>query len=230
MTAPVTMTTREHLLWLARFWRPHVVFACVLLLWTVRPSAVAVAFPLVWRLVVDGPGPLPAGEALSGADLRTFTLLLAAIAVGRVIVGLYPAFRAWMNFNIERAVRLRVFESILHKDHTFQGRFGTGDIVTRLTDDITDYPRVAWFGCSGIFRFLDSASRVVFCLGAMLLWCDVRLALLAMIPVPVMLWVFYLARHHLAATYNEQQEAVSRTNDLLESALSGIRHEGRRLR
>jgi ATP-binding cassette subfamily B protein len=142
--------------------------------------------------------------------------------VGRILAGFYPGLRAWMNNILEKAVRERVFASILEKDHVFFGRFRTGDLVTRLTDDVHDYPRIAWFGCSGLFRFLDSASKFVFCVTAMLL-LDAQLALLAMAPVPVMLYVFYLARRELGATYERQQAAVSATNDLLESALSGIR-------
>lgn len=221
MSAPVTMTTREHLAWLAAYWRPHRVFAVVLVLFTLLSSAVAVAYPLAWKFVIEGLESLPAGDSLATTELGRFAAILAAVALGRIIAGLYPAFRAWMNLNIEKAVRGRVFVSILAKDHTFFGRFRTGDLVTRLTDDITEYPRIAWFGCSGIFRFLDSSARVFFCVGAMLLYCDARLALLAMIPVPVMLWVFYLARQELAVTYRAQQMAG--TNDTIEAAFSGVR-------
>ena len=86
-----------------------------------------------------------------------------------------------------------------------------------------EYPRIAWFSCSGCFRFLDSSARVFFCVGAMVFYCDARLALLSMIPVPLMLWVFYLARKELATTYGAQQIAVSRTNDTLGTAFSGVR-------
>ena len=222
MTA-VTMTTREHLAWLAEYWRPHGAFAGLLVLWTLLSSAVAVAYPLVWKVVIEGLEALPQGASLTDADLGRFAAILAVIALGRVVAGLYPAFRAWMNLNIEKAVRGRVFASILAKDHTFFGRFRTGDLVTRLTDDITEYQRIAWFGCSGVFRFLDSSARVFFCVGAMLVFCDARLALLSMVPVPAMLWVFYLARKELAATSSAQQVAISRTNDTLEAALTGIR-------
>ncbi|MGE0393509.1 MAG: ABC transporter ATP-binding protein [Vicinamibacterales bacterium] len=223
MTPPFAMTTREHLAWLAEYWRPHRLFAAGLVLFTLVSVTVAVSYPLAWKLVIDRIGALPVGKSLPQAELWRLVALLGAIALGRVVAGFYPAFRAWMNLNIEMAVRARVFGSILVKDHTFFGRFRTGDLVTRLTEDITDYPRTAWFSCSGVFRFLDSSARVVFCVGAMVVYCDARLALLAMLPVPLMLWVFYLARKELAATYRAQQEAVSRTNDTLESAFSGVR-------
>ena len=222
-SSTVHMTTRESLAWLAALWRPHRGFAVLLVLMTLLTSAVAVAVPLAWRLVIDGLGSLPPGGRLGDAELRYFAAVLAAIAVGRIVAGFYPSFRSCMNLAIEKAVRERVFASILAKDHTFFGRFRTGDLVTRLTEDITDYPRISWFACSGVFRFVDSFSRVFFCVGAMFLYCDVQLALLSMIPVPIMLWVFYLARKELGATYQRQQAAVSRTNDALEAALSGIR-------
>jgi ATP-binding cassette subfamily B protein len=219
----VTLTTREHLRWIQQYWRGHGRFAAVLVLWTVMSSAVAVSFPLLWKMVLDRLELLPPAAPLPSADLTRFAVLLGVIALSRIVVGFYPALRMWMNLEIEKAVRGRVFASILAKDHTFFSRFRTGDLTTRLTDDITEYPRIAWFSCSGIFRFVDSASRVAFCFAAMLIYCDARLAVLAMLPVPLMLGVFYLARRELSATYEAQQAAVSRTNDTLEAALSGIR-------
>ncbi len=217
------MTAREHLAWLLAYWRPHRLFALLLLFMTLMSTAVAVAFPLVWGVVIDGLHALPRGGRLGDADLGRYAAILGAIALGRFVAGLYPGLRALMNMTIEKAVRERVFSSILDKDHTFFGRFRTGDLVTRLTDDIADYPRIAWFTCSGLFRFLDSISRVLFCVGAMFLTCDASLALLSLIPVPLMLWVFYLARRELGTTYERQQAAVSRTNDTLEAALAGIK-------
>ncbi len=218
----VTMTTREHAAWLAAYWRPHRRFLIFLFLFTLVSSAVAIAYPLVFRKVIDGVYSVL--ETKRPEDTRLFRLIgvLALIALGRLVAGFYPGFRAWMNLKLERGVRERVFGSILEKDYTFFGKFRTGDLVTRLTDDIAEYPRISWFGCSGIFRFVDSLSKFVFCVAAML-FLDTKLALLAMIPVPFMLYVFYMARQELGATYKKQQEAVSRTNNTIEAAFSGIR-------
>jgi ATP-binding cassette subfamily B protein len=216
VTAPAA-TARERLAWLYAFWRPHWRFALGLLLFTLLSSALAITYPLMFREAIDA---IEDGTLVE--RILSIEGLFALILLGRLVVGFYPGFRAWMNNIIEKAVRERVFGSILEKDHTFFGRFRTGDLVTRLTDDIADYPRIAWFGCSGLFRFFESASKFVFVVAAMLL-LDWQLALMAMAPVPVMLWVFYLARRELGSTYERQQEAVSETNDVIESAYSGIR-------
>jgi len=218
MSPTATLTARGRLAWLAAYWKPHRRFAVGLVCLTLVTSTIAIVYPLVFRAVVDR---ARSGE-LQGAGLGRIELVLLLIALGRLLAGFYPGFRAWMNLIIEKAVRERLFGAVLKKDYTFFGKHRTGDLVTRLTDDIAEYPRIAWFACSGIFRFLDSLAAFSFCVAAMLL-LDMRLALLAMAPVPVMLYVFYLARRELGSTYQKQQEAVSRTNNLIEAVFSGIR-------
>jgi ATP-binding cassette, subfamily B, multidrug efflux pump len=226
MSAPaapaVSMTTREHIAWLAEYWKPHRRFLIFLFLFTLVSSAVAIAYPLVFRKVIDGVYTVLETAKPENAQLYRLIGILGLIAAGRLVAGFYPAFRAWMNLKLEKAIRGRVFGSILQKDYTFFGKFRTGDLVTRLTDDIAEYPRISWFSCSGIFRFVDSFSKFIFCVAAML-FLNAKLALLAMIPVPFMLYVFYMARQELGTTYKKQQEAVSKTNDTIEAAFSGVR-------
>lgn len=216
------MNRREHIAWLAAFWRPHRRFLVFLFFFTLVSSAVAIAYPLVFKRVIDGVYRSISAAHPGSEELTKLLGILALIALGRFIAGFYPAFRAWMNLKLEKDVREKVFGSLLEKDYTFFGKFRTGDVVTRLTDDIADYPRIAWFGCSGIFRFIDSSSKFLFCIGAMLM-LDWRLALLSMIPIPIMIFVVYRAQRALSTTYKRQQEAVSRTNSQIESAFSGIR-------
>jgi ATP-binding cassette subfamily B multidrug efflux pump len=222
MSTAARMTTWQHLTWLLAYWRPHWRFLFFLFFFTLVSSAVTVAYPFVIGLVVDGVDAWLEGTSQSSAQLYRLLGVLGLIAFGRFIAGFYPGFRAWMNLHLEKGIRERVFGSVLEKDYTFFGKFRTGDLVTRLTDDIAEYPRIAWFGCSGIFRFVDSLSKVVFCV-AMMLYLDARLALLAISPVPVMLYVFYRARRELSTTYEKQQQMVSQTNNTIEAAFSGIR-------
>jgi ATP-binding cassette subfamily B protein len=215
VTDPVRLSTAGHLRWLLGFWRAQRGFLALLLFFTLVSSAVAVSYPLVLRDVIDSIG----GPA---THLDRVLLILGLIAFGRFVAGFYPGFRAWVNLRIENAVREKVFASVLSKDHTFFERFRTGDLVTRLTDDIGEYPRIAWWACSGVFRFLDSSAIFVFCV-LMMLRLAPELALYAMAPVPITLWIFYLARKALGSTYRRQQELTSRTNNTIEAALAGIR-------
>ncbi len=109
----------------------------------------------------------------------------------------------------------------MKKDYHFNNTFRTGDVVTRLTDDIGEWPKVAWFACSGIFRAVESSSKLLFCLVAMLVMSG-RLTILSVAPLPIMMWIFYTLRHRMRYYMEESQKSVSKTNDLLESAFTGI--------
>lgn len=215
------LSFREHVRWIWRYWRPHRLVLVFLALFTLVSTAVTVAYPLVFRAVIDRvSGILQSGEADS--EIRTVMLILAAILVGHFISRLYPATRAMMNARLERDIRDKVFARLMTKDYHFGNAFRTGDVVTRLTDDIAEFPKIAWFSCSGIFRAVESASKLLFCLIAMLMLSG-RLTVLSVLPLPVMMWLFYTLRHRMRHYMEESQRAVSRTNNLLESAFSGIR-------
>lgn len=203
--------------WLAPYWRGRWGTLAILLGFTACSTSVHIVYPLVFRSVIDRVQGASAPGALTG-----LLAALGAVALGRVAASFYPAMRAWVNLLLGNAMRERTFATILEKDHAFRVRYRTGDVVTRLTEDIDDYPRCAWFSCSGLFRFLDSASILAFCLVAMA-GLDLRLTALALASLPPMLAVYYRLRRRVTDGYVRQQEAISRTNDLLEATFSGIR-------
>jgi ATP-binding cassette subfamily B protein len=214
------LSFREHVQWLWRYWRPHRSILVALAFFTFMSTAVAVAYPLVFRWVLDRvSGIFEAGPA---AVVGPVMLVLAAIMVGNFIARLYPAARAMMNARLERDIRDDVFAEIMKKDYRFHHRFLTGDVVTRLTDDLSEFPKVAWFGCSGIFRAVESGSRLVFCIVAMVVMSP-KLTALSVVPLPIMMWIFYTLRHRMHHYMEASQRSVSKTNNLLESAFTGIR-------
>jgi ABC-type multidrug transport system fused ATPase/permease subunit len=212
------------LAWIWSYWRPHRGFLVFLFIFTLVSSAVTVAYPMVFKLVLDhlAKAAKETGGKIPEAAVRRVLLFLGAIALGRFVAGFYPSFRAWMNLKIDVDVREAVFRRILQKDFRFFHRFATGDLTTRLMDDISEYPKIAWFSCSGIFRAVDAASRLVFCVAAMLL-LNWRLTLLSLVPLPVMMYVIYRVRARLTEAGEAQQKAISTTNEMLEKTFSGIR-------
>lgn len=208
---------RERVLWIWRVWEGQRWFLPLLIAFTFVSSGVAIAYPLVFRHVLD----TLAASGNQPPIARTLGIL-GVIAFGRFLAGFYPAFRAWVNLRIDTAVRTQVFASIQEKDHTFFNRFRTGDLVTRLMDDIAEYPKLAWFSCSGLFRALESASKLVFCVVVMF-WLSAKLSLISILPLPIMLWIIYRLRSQLRDAYQAQQQSISETNDSLESAFTGIR-------
>jgi ATP-binding cassette subfamily B protein len=213
-----------HLRWIREFWQPHLNWLWVLVALTLLSSGVALAFPLLYKYVIDIIVAAVASDDQSVAeDLKWKAIwLFVILGVGRSLTHLYPGFRAMINLKIGMDVREHYFSIILEKGHRFFNKFRTGDLVTRLTDDVEAFPKIAWFACSGYFRALESASKFLFCIGFML-YLNWKITLLSMIPVPIMLTVFYFVRMALTKASFEVQESISSTNERLEAAFSGVR-------
>lgn len=210
---------RKYIKWILQFWKPHKFHIAILVLFTLISTAVALSFPLVFKYLLDN-----VHQVLGTPDSPVFTkllLVLGALGLARFVAGLYPGARAWLNSKIGLDIRDRVFGNLLEKEHSFFNRFRPGDITTRLTDDIVDYPRIAWFSCSAIFRAFESSSRLVFCLGVML-FMSWELTLLSLIPLPIMLFIFYRVEHRLGIRIEQSRKNTSHTNDLLDSTFAGV--------
>ncbi len=209
----------EYLKWIFNYWKPVRKYLVFLILFTLISSAVALGFPLVFRYVLDNVQDI-LGTADSG-KFNNLVLVLAALALARFIAGLYPCARGIINSAIGVLVRDDVFRSIMRKDWRFFNKFRPGDLTTRLTDDITDYPRIAWFSCSAFFRALESSSRLLFCM-AVMLFMSWKLTLLALVPLPLMLFIFYTVEHKFGKRVAASRKATSHTGDLLDSTFDGI--------
>ncbi len=205
--------------WIFRYYRTHKAHTVLLALLTFISGTVALAFPLVFRYLLDNVQEVLAPEN-SGMFVKLL-LALAGVGLARMVAGFYPGARAWLNSKIGMEVRDDAFGEILKKDYRFFSKFGPGDLSTRLTDDIVEYPRIAWFSCSGIFRAVESSTRLLFCLSVMF-FMSVELTLLALAPLPIMLWIFYRTERKLGKRVEESRKATSRTSDLLDSTFAGI--------
>ncbi|MBN2588139.1 MAG: ABC transporter ATP-binding protein [Candidatus Fermentibacteraceae bacterium] len=211
---------RGYLKWIMDFWKPHRKHLAVLVLFTLVSSAVALSFPLVFRYLLDNVQQV-LGQTEEGGEFSTIILVLAALALARFVAGLYPGARAWLNSKIGRDIRDRVFGNLMKKDYRFWNTFRPGDLTTRLSDDIVDYPRIAWFSCSAVFRALESSSRLIFCL-AVMVFMSWELTLIALVPLPVMFLIFTRVEARLGKRVEESRKATSHTGDLLDSTFAGI--------
>jgi len=214
----------RHVRWIWRFWRPHWQWLLLLATLTLLSSAVTIGYPLVFRYFIDG---LKRALELHNPELASNTTwhwmwLIAVIGLARSMANIYPGVRAMINAKLEMDIRQFYFSEILSKPYRFFQRFRTGDLVTRLTDDIGGFPKIAWFCCSGIFRAVESSSKFIFCM-AFMLTMNWHLALLSITPLPVMLYIFYRIRIALGQRAAERQRMISQTNDALEAAFSGVR-------
>lgn len=162
----------------------------------------------------------------NGADLglTAAASFAAALVLFGLVAGLLYAFvqshRAWMNLKLEWLFRQDAFDKITDKGPNFFNKFRTGDLVTRMTDDVAE--KLSWFACSGIFRLYEALVLITFVL-IMMVSIDPQLTLWLSAPLPILIVIFFVTATKLDQRYDHLQSRISRFNDVMEACFSGIR-------
>jgi len=215
----------KHVRWIVNKWMTQKWFLLIMLLFTLGSSAVAIAHPIVFGRLIDllkGILASPDRYPEPMAEVNRIIWIMLGLGAAQLVTGFYPAVRGWVNIRFENMLRMFYFKFILGKDFRFFQKFRTGDVVTRLTDDLTDYSKISWFMCSGIFRAVNSFSLIMFTL-AVMFSISPKLTLLSIAPLPLMMVVFYFTSDKLYRNFELNQQAISEINSQLEMSFSGIR-------
>jgi len=161
-------------------------------------------------------------ESVAGSNIGNYVLLMIFLGIvavmGHIIL---VGHRAYMNIKLEWEFRQETFKHITQKGPDFFNKFGTGDLVTRLTDDV-GHDKLAWFACSGIFRFYEALTLIMFSL-VMMLSINPMLTLWTAGPLPVLVFIYIKSSTILDKRFDFLQKRISDVNDAMEACFSGIR-------
>ncbi len=155
----------------------------------------------------------------SGVKGCLFTLLLLGftLALGRFF---WRFFLFGASRSIEKELRNDMFAHLEKMSVNFFNENKTGDLMTRFTSDLNAI-RMA-IGMAVISAF-DATVMTVMVIGQMMVYVDIKLTLLALIPMVVICGGTLYYGKVIHAKYMERQEAVSDLTDYVQESFSGIR-------
>ncbi len=224
---------RKKIQWLWRYYRKYPYVVAVLLVFTPIQTVFQVSIPRLIQFAVDyiESGEIPTnvtalwliifGHKLGLSTPATFMLALVSVGfIAAVLYAFVQSHRAWMNLRLEWLFRQNAFDGITCKGPDFFNSFRTGDLVTRMTDDVAE--KLSWFACSGIFRLYEALLMVTFTI-AMMLTIDPLLTLWSAGPLPILILIFFRSATLLDKRYDHLQKRISAFNDVMEACFSGIR-------
>lgn len=224
---------REKIRWFWRYYRHYTYVLAVLLILTPVQSVFQVMLPRMLGYVIDfltseklpeeasATWLIEQGKALELTPTDTFAAAFIVIAfAATVLYAFVQTNRAWMNQKLEMLFRQDSFNRMTDKGPNFFTKFRTGDLITRLTDDVAD--KLSWFACSGIFRLYEAVLLVTFII-MMMLSINPWLTLWVVGPLPLLIVIFFYSSSRLDKRYDMLQGRISKFNDVLEACFSGIR-------
>jgi ATP-binding cassette subfamily B protein len=149
----------------------------------------------------------------------SFVLLMVVVLLGLVIEMLRTYSMIVLGQRTARGVRSHLFRHVQHLPMRFFDRYPVGRLVTRLT---TDLENLAEMFSAGVVALVADLFVMVF-FAYVLFTVDVRLALAAMVVVPVLAGAAILFRYKVRDAFREVRVKIARINAQLQEAISGIR-------
>lgn len=159
---------------------------------------------------------LETGEA---ASLFVAALIILGIAVVRAVAGFGERYYGlWLTHRASNDMRNDFFSRVQQLPFSFHDSAQTGDLMSRATGDIAEAER---FVGVGLMDLLASVFMLVGVIVAMLLQ-DVHLALLALIPIPILVIATLRFGAIVRPMFKVIQEQMGVLATIMQESLTGI--------
>lgn len=178
-------------------------------------DALGVLMPLAIKAGIDsvtGGGPL--------GQLWAYCAALVGLSVAKGF------FMYWMRVvivtisrDVEYDMRNDLFRKLVHLSHDFYGRYRTGDIMARATNDLN---AVRMMLGPAVMYWAETSLTFVLALGVML-WVDWRLTLWALAPAPLVSVVVMVFGKRIHDRFEAIQKLFSDISSRVQETISGVR-------
>jgi ATP-binding cassette subfamily B protein len=164
---------------------------------------------------------LPAGW-LPASQTEQFWFTIGVIAGAFALGAAFHWVRNW-GFNafaqhIQHDIRTDTYDEMQRLNMAFFSDKQTGEMMSILSNDVNRLEQFLNDGMNSLFRL----SVMVVGIGGLLVWINWQLALVALLPVPIIGGFTYLFIRTIQPKYAEVRSSVGNMNSRLENNLGGI--------
>ena len=171
--------------------------------------------PLLIRTAID--------DGISPKNLNVILIMVAGLVGVALVRGLFTFLQGYLAERASQGVafdlRNALFERIGRLSFSYYDRVQTGQLVTRLTNDVE---QIRTFTGSGVVQ-LGNAAVMLVGTTFLLLYLDWQLALVALAIIPPIVFVLVRFVQKIRPLFGEVQQTLGRLNTVLQEDLSGVR-------
>ncbi|MGD6801314.1 ABC transporter ATP-binding protein [Rossellomorea aquimaris] len=197
------------------YYRPHkklfyIDFFCAMLV-----GLLELGFPLAVSYFIDEL--LPEGNWATITAVSAGLLTLYVMSSGMQFVVNYWGHK--LGINIETDMRRELFNHVQRQSFRFFDNTKTGHIMSRITNDLMDIGELAHHGPEDFFI------AIMTFIGAfwIMLTINVKLALVAIIIVPFLVWLISYSNIKMNAAWTKMYGNIADVNARVEDSVSGAR-------
>lgn len=169
------------------------------------------------------------GHAIDHIQFETLTLqiLFTLLAVYGLIIIMHYVIGFLWDFTLfsgavmlERMIRSKLMNQLLRMSPTFFGKYRTGDLMARATNDLKAIAHTAGFG---ILTLVDSSTFMFMIIAMMGFTISWKLTLAALIPLPLMALLMNKYGGIIHARFMEAQDSFGELNNGVLESIRGVR-------
>ncbi|NLO26160.1 MAG: ABC transporter ATP-binding protein [Clostridiales bacterium] len=197
------------------YYRPHWLLLAVDLVSVLVFSVLSLALPIIISVLIDDIIPAKDLQGIKNLSLLLVIMFLfkALFRFGQAYYGHLLAHR------IERDMRRDFFYHLQKLSFGFFDDRKTGDIMSRVTNDISKVNEMTNHAPEDIFSsFLMIAGSFIF-----LFAINVKLTLITFLPVPLLFWFSFKYGARMFRGFRRVNRAMAEINHRLENTIAGIR-------
>jgi len=181
----------------------------------VTATAASLAPPPLAKLAID--------DGIVPGDIGTLDLVVVAFVVSALVYWAASYAQTylvgWVGQRALQDLRLRIFAHLQSQPVGFYERRQAGQLISRMTNDVQALDSLV---TDSVVTLFQSSLTLVGTMG-ILMWLDVRLALLTFLIFPVMALASFAFRIASADAYAKTRTAIGSITSYLQESLSGIR-------
>ncbi len=199
----------------ASYYRPHLKLFVLDMTFALGISLVDLLFPYVSRLSMQTLLP----EKLFTTFFVVMAVMLAAYVLRALMQYVVTYFGHLMGVNIEADMRRDLFQHMQDLSFSFYDKNRTGQLMSRVTNDLFEITELAHHGPEDVFISLVTLVGA-FIVMATIQW---KLAVVVFAVVPIFVLFTFVERKWMVRVSMQVKQNVAGINEQLETAISGMR-------
>ncbi len=146
-------------------------------------------------------------------------LIILGIAVVRAVLGFGEMYLGeWLTHSVSYDLRSDFYNRVQSLPFPFHDKTHTGELMSRATSDISETERFVGIGLMGLVSTITLMSGVIL----FMLWESAQLALIALIPMPILLFATVRFGNTVRPMFKSIQEQMGVLSANMQESMTGI--------
>jgi len=196
-----------------------------------KKNALKIGLGILFMIIVDGAQLIipqivkGAIDTLSNGNFERNQLVRQCLYIVLLGVGMAVLRYCWRNLlmgsarDVERGIRDDLFAHVLRMDAAFYDKVKTGDVMAHATSDINHVRMAFGFGLIALVDTILLGGTTL----AIMLWTHPKLTAIAMIPMPLLIYMTRTLGKKMHLHHTTAQESFSKLTEIVREGFFGIR-------